>query len=235
MADMMRRLLGFVCAGCLLFAQSEEPQPPVVDPGGGTQPLSDAIALFNGSDMSGWVNDKGEPATCEVSDGVMTCTSGTGNILTTGTFQSAQIHLEFATPSMPDHTGQLRGNSGVYLHARYEIQILDSYENQTYPKGALGALYGQSPPLVNAARPPEQWQSYDIVFHAPQCDQSGAVTKKAAVTVLLNGILVQDHVTIEQGNACGPGPLMLQDHSGFEGAPVTAMRFRNLWLRKLHD
>jgi hypothetical protein len=194
------------------------------------------VVLFNGKDMSGWVTKDGKPALCAAVDGVITCTSGSGDIYTTEKFRSAQIHLEFSPPSMPDQHSQLRGNSGVYLQGQYEIQILDSYQNPTYANGSLGAVYGQAAPLVNAARPPEQWQTYDIVFHAPQCDPSGNITSKGTVTVLLNGVLVQDHVTINSTKGgCAPGPLMLQDHSGFKNAPVTHMRFRNLWFRPLDD
>ena len=212
----------------------QELQPPVVEPGG-PEPPSDAIVLFNGRDMNGWLVDGNQPARCQVEQGVMSCSSGTGNIHTTRTFESAQIHLEFSVPPMPNQTGQLRGNSGVYIQGKYEIQILDSYQNPTYPNGMLGALYGQSAPLVNAARPPGEWQTYDVVFHAPRCI-NGKIAENGTVTVFLNGILVQDDVTIADATgACGPGPLLLQDHSGFPGAPDTTMRFRNIWLRPLPE
>jgi hypothetical protein len=141
---------------------------------------------------------------------------------------------------MPNQKGQLRGNSGVYLHACYEVQILDSYQNPTYADGSLGAVYGFSAPMVNAARPPELWQSYDILFRAPRCDAGGSVTQPGLVTVLLNGVLIQDRVSIAKKgggcrleNICQAGPLLLQDHSGFKDAPDTLMKFRNLWIRKL--
>jgi hypothetical protein len=150
-------------------------------------------------------------------------------------FESAQIHLEFAIPHMPDQVGQLRGNSGVYIQGRYEIQILDSYQNATYANGMLGALYGQSPPLVNAAKPPGEWQTYDIVFHSPRCI-NGKIAENGTVTVFLNGVLIQDNVTIADATgSCGPGPLLLQDHSGFPGAPNTTMRFRNIWIRPIPE
>lgn len=215
----------------------EEEQPRVVDPGSGTRPPSDALVVFNGRDMEGWVNDRGDRAGCLVTEGVMECTSGVGDIFTTDIFHSAQLHLEFNVPVMPDQQGQFRGNSGVYLHGKYEIQILDSFENPTYPTGSLGALYGQAAPLVNAARKPGEWQSYDIVFGAPLCDEERNVIRKATVTVHLNGVLIQDHVSIDAseslGAGCEAGPLRLQDHSGFPQAPVTTMRFRNLWWRPL--
>jgi len=222
--------------------QKQLRQPRVVEPDAPGQPPSDAIVLFNGQDLTGWVRRDGSPARCTASDGVMACRSGAGDIYTQEKFRDAQIHLEFAIPSMPDRQGQLRGNSGVYLHGCYEIQILDSYQNPTYADGACAAVYGVAPPLVNASRPPQQWQSYDIVFRAPRCDASGAFERPGSITLLHNGVLVQDHVEIARRgagcrghNLCEPGPLMLQDHSGFKNAPDTTMKFRNLWLRTLDD
>jgi Domain of Unknown Function (DUF1080) len=215
----------------------DETQPRVVAPGDGTGAPSDGVVAFDGKSMEGWVTGDGKPAGCAVSDSVMACTSGVGDIVTTAKFASAQLHLEFNVPSMPEQAGQLRGNSGVYLHGKYEIQILDSYENPTYAHGSLGGLYGQAAPLVNAARKPGEWQAYDITLRAPECDAEGKVTRKAVVTVFLNGVLVQDGVGIDAseklGVGCEPGPLRLQDHSGFPGAPVTTMRFRNIWWRPL--
>ncbi len=215
----------------IAFAQREGPQPKYVDPGDGTRPPADAVAL------SEWARKDGSPSRCQLAGGVIECMSGSGDIYSKEKFQSAQIHLEFNVPSMPEQKGQLRGNSGVYLQAKYEMQILDSYENPTYSHGSLGGLYGQSAPLVNAARKPEQWQSYDMIFHAPKCDPQGLVTQAADLTVLLNGVLVQDHVPVRAslllGKGCEAGPLMLQDHSGFKNAPVTKMKFRNLWIRRL--
>lgn len=215
----------------------EQPQPRVVEPGDAQKPPSDAVVLFNGKDLTGWTRPDGRPSGCVAEDGVMVCTSGAGDAVTTDKHASIQLHLEFNIPSMPEQKGQLRGNSGVYLQGKYEIQVLDSLGNPTYAHGSLGGLYNQAAPLVNAARPPGQWQTYDMVFHAPVCDDAGKITRKATVTVILNGLLVQDHVAIDAseklGEACQPGPLLLQDHSGFKNAPVTAMRFRNLWWRPL--
>lgn len=214
----------------------EEPQPRVVDPGGPGKAPSDAIVLFDGTNLAHWTTKSDQPARCEVQDRVLACKSGSGDIQSKEKFRDAQIHVEFAPPLMADQKGQLRGNSGVYLQGRYEMQILDSYNNPTYANGSLGALYGQYAPLVNAARPPEQWQTYDIVFHAPRCDAQGNVTRRGTVTALLNGVLVQDHVEIlKVDKNCGDdqGPLVLQDHSGFKGAPVTTMKFRNVWMRLL--
>ena len=226
-----------VSSALLLGAQQHDdgPQPRVVTPGTtAAAPPSDAVVLFDGRDLSNWARTDGQPARCKVDQGAIACTSGAGDIQTKQKFRDAQIHLEFSPPNMPDQHGQMRGNSGVYLLGQYEVQILDSFKNPTYADGSLGGLYGQAPPLVNAARPPGEWQTYDIVFHPPKCDAQGAVTAKGTVTVILNGILVQDHVTIRNTKGgCGPGPLLLQDHSGFENAPVTTMRFRNVWYRPL--
>ncbi len=180
---MLALLLG-VLAGFGQAQQSDGPQPRYVAPGDASHPPADAISLFNGHDMSGWATRDGKPVGCKVEKAVIVCTSGVGDMYTTQKFRSAQIHLEFSPPSMPDQHGQLRGNSGVYIQSHYEIQILDSYQNPTYANGSLGAVYGQAAPLVNAARPPGEWQTYDIVFHAPQCDAAGAVTAKGTVTVI---------------------------------------------------
>jgi hypothetical protein len=244
-----------VCIICCLMAlalgpstapgcaqESQEPQPRYVAPGAPGQPPSDAVVLFEGKDLSQWMTRDGGPAKCNVSDGVMTCKSGDGNLYTRSKFRSAQIHLEFDEPLMPEQHGQLRGNSGVFLQGRYEIQILDSYQNPTYPTGVCGALYGQSPPLVNASRPSGHWETYDIIFHAPKCDADGKYIERATLTLLQNGILVQDHVVIgdkatqrNKGVCVEEGPLVLQDHSGFRNAPMTSMRFRNIWYRPLGD
>jgi hypothetical protein len=229
------------CAVLPVAAQTHDdgPQPRVVDPGSATHAPSDAVVLFDGKDVSRFVRDKdGAPNRCTAEEGAMSCVTGVGDIVSTEKFQDAQIHLEFMPPYMPEQHSQLRGNSGVYLQGRYEIQVLDSYRNPTYADGALGGLYGQTAPLVNAARPPREWSVYDMIYHAPRCDSKGNVTELATVTVLLNGVLVQDHVAIAksgQAKGCAAGPLLLQDHSGFPGAPVTTMRFRNIWLRHLGE
>lgn len=228
----MRAFLSLCLGAMAMFADE---QPRVVTPGDATHAPSDAVVLFDGRSLSKWVTNEGQPSRCTIVEGAMSCVTGVGNMYSTEKFRSAQIHLEFAPPLMPDKHDQMRGNSGVYLHGKYEIQILDSYNNPTYATGALGALYGQAAPLVNAARPPTQWQTYDIIFHAPQCDASGAVVRSATVTVLVNNVLVQDHVAIEKSAGCEPGPLMLQDHGGFKDAPVTSMKFRNIWYRPLED
>lgn len=220
--------------------QNVPPQPRVVVPGAvPSQPPSDAIVLFDGKDTSAWVYKDGRAAQWPVVDGVLTCKSGTGNIYSKVKFTNAQVHVEFATPDMPNAKGQAKGNSGVYLQGRYEIQILDSFNNPTYANGSAGALYGQYAPLVNVSKPPKQWQTYDIVYHAPKCGAGQQVTTPGTVTVLHNGVLVQDHVTVggrttsaDETDVCEKGPLMLQDHF-HQDVKETFMQFRNIWLRML--
>jgi len=210
----------------------EAPQPRAVTPG---PPPSDAIVLFNGKDMTGWTRPNGQPSGCAAENGVMNCTTGSGDAVTTTKFGSAQLHLEFQIPAMPEQKGQLRGNSGVYIQGLTEVQVLDGYQNPTYADGTVGAIYSQYAPLVNASRKPTEWSTYDIIYHAPRCTDRGAELAPATLTVLLNGVLVQDHATLRfQKGMCQPGPLLLQDHSGFPGAPQTTMRFRNLWYRPLN-
>ena len=206
-------------------------EPSVVTPGAdSTQPPSDAIILFDGKDLSKW--DNGE--NWAVKDGV--AESGKGMIFTKQGFGDCQLHIEWASPSKVEGDGQGRGNSGVYLMSKYEVQVLDSFENKTYFDGQAAAIYKQSPPLVNVCRKPGEWQTYDIIFHAPRFDKDGKVTSPGTVTVLQNGVLVQDHFIIEGASAwhippkyeAHPDklPLGLQDH----GNPV---RFRNIWIREL--
>jgi hypothetical protein len=240
----LRGCLGFVALAAitLLAAPPEkiDRQPKVVTPGAlPGQPPSDAVVLFNGTGLREWVYRDGRPAAWPIVNGILTCKSGTGNIYSRRKFGSAQIHLEFATPDMPNAHGQARGNSGVYLQGRYEIQILDSFNNPTYSNGSAGALYGQHAPLVNVSRPPEEWQSYDIVFHAPRCGADRKIEEPGTVTVLHNGVLVQDHATIlgrttssDDTDPCEDGPLMLQDHF-HPDVKETFMQFRNIWIRPL--
>lgn len=225
----------FVLAAGMAWAQKPDgPQPVVVDPGGTGKPPADAVVLFDGRDNSGWSTREGTPSKCTVADGVMNCRTGAGNIQSTEKFRNAQIHLEFNIPNMPGQKGQLRGNSGVLLQGRYEVQILDSYQNPTYADGSCGALYGQSAPLVNACRRPGEWQTYDIVFHAPRCAADGSMQTPGSLTLLHNGVLVQDHVDVMSRRGCvDEGPILLQDHSNFKNAPDTTMKFRNIWMRRL--
>ena len=217
------------------------PRPPIVDPG---RPLdadpagrvpSDAIVLFGRGDLSRWTSN-GEEAKWKVGDGWFEVVPGTGDLATRDSFGDVQLHLEWAAPSPPQGTGQDRGNSGVFFMGRYEVQILDSYMNETYADGQAASLYGQHPPLVNASRPPGEWQTYDIIFRRPRFDADGKRISPAIVTVFHNGVLVHDHAEM-----LGPTahmarrpyephpdrlPLVLQDH----GQPV---RFRNIWIRDL--
>jgi hypothetical protein len=207
-------------------------EPPVVGPGPIGGPPSDAIVLFDGKDLSQWKGVSGGEAKWKVANGVAEV-NGTGNIVTKEQFGNVQVHVEWASPSDVKGEGQGRGNSGVYLQGRYEIQVLDSYQNKTYFNGQAGALYGQAAPLVNACRKPGEWQSYDIIFHPPQQSPDGR-QEAGSVTVLHNGVLAQDHVAVSgqsttaaafQGIATS-GPLMLQDHGN-------AVRYRNIWIRRL--
>ena len=220
-----------------------DPAVRIVTPGKtNADPPSDAIILFNGKDLSKWKSEKdGSEAKWKIEGDALVVAGGTGGILTREAFGDCQLHIEWRTPAKVAGESQGRGNSGVYLHGRYEIQILDSYQNPTYANGSCGAVYGQAAPLVNASRPPAEWQTYDIVFHGPQCDAGGNLVKHGTVTLLHNGVLVQDHVEIKNtlkgcvADKIGePGPLMLQDHN-YKGAPVTLMQFRNIWFRPLSE
>jgi len=226
---------------------SKQPLPPVVTPGepaGFFAPPSDATVLFDGSDSSfktNWADTKGNPSKWKVVDGALESVKKAGYIQTRQNFGSCQLHLEWAAPSTVKGDGQGRGNSGVFLMSTYEVQVLDSFENQTYADGQAGALYGRSKPLVNASRKPGEWQSYDIIFHRPVFDDNGKVVRRATFTVLHNGVLVQDHSILSGGTGwMGPHaaseykahpdklPISLQDH----GNPV---RYRNIWIRELAD
>ena len=234
-------LVTLLIAGCLLVAQNATssaadkpklPEPPVIDPGPPGGPPSDAIVLFDGQDLSKWRNAKMDAAGWKVENGYMEV-ARTGDILTKEEFGDIQLHVEWAAPAEVKGEGQGRGNSGVYLMGRYEIQVLDCFNNKTYPDGQTAAFYLNSAPLVNACRKPGEWQTYEIIFHAPKPQPDGQV-KPGSFTVLHNGVLVQDHIPIK-GEAttsaalkgvATQGPLVLQDH----GNPV---RYRNIWLRKL--
>ena len=221
-----------------MAAAAEPAQPVAVDPGGPGKAPSDAVVLFSGSNLDEWQHKDGSPAKWTVENGEIVCNTGSGNLQTKRKFGSAQIHVEFATPNQTDVKGQARGNSGVYLQGRYEVQVLDSFQSPTYADGQAGAVYQQYPPLVNASRPPEQWQTFDIIFHAPNC-YGDRFLEPGRVTVLHNGVLIQDNVELKGptpgglgGDVCEPGPIMLQDHVHRE-VEKTALRYRNLWLRPL--
>lgn len=215
-----------------------EPVPPVVEPGDGfIDPPSDAIILFEGSDFSAWEPAGGGDVEWTLEDGAMTVEAGTGNIITKERFGSVQLYLEWRSPAEIEGEGQGRGNSGVFLQRRYEVQVLDARENETYVNGMAGSIYKQHVPYVNAAKEPGEWQSYNIIFEAPEFDENGEMTKPAYVTVFWNGVLVQHHAELKgpteyiglpEYESHGEDAIMLQDHSN----PVS---FRNIWVRKLDD
>ena len=212
-----------------------EPKARVVTPGNGTSAPSDAIVLFNGGDFSEWQHLDGKEVGWELKDSVTTVVGGTGNIKTKREFGDIQLHLEFRTPIVVLKEGQLRGNSGVFFQERYEVQVLDNYENETYPNGQAGSIYKQSIPLVNACKKPGEWQTYDIIFTAPRFNADGIRTAAGRLTVIQNGVLVQNNVEIlgtteyiglPKNIAHGKASIMLQDH----GDKVS---YRNIWLREL--
>lgn len=205
----------------------------IITPPTSHHPPSDAVILLGGDDLGGWTTRDGKPAGWTIADGVATVKPGTGDIVSKHQFSDAQIHVEFMSPVPVVGEGQGRGNSGVYIQGRYEIQVLDSYENETYPNGQCGAIYGQHPPLVNASRPPGQWQTYDIVFRAARFDDAGKRTSPATLTVFHNGILIHDRAELKGvtggsllPESAAPGPLLLQDHGDL-------VKYRNVWIRPL--
>lgn len=220
----------------------ERPQPPIVTPGAGgfVAAPSDAIVLFDGKSLGEWRSTQKQdaPATWKLVGGAMEVVPGSGAITTARGFGDVQLHVEWMTPTPPHGEGQERGNSGVFLMGRYEVQVLDSYQNTTYPDGQAGSIYGQFPPAVNASRAPGQWQSYDIVFHRPHFDADGKLTVPARATVFHNGVLVQEDVLLLGPTSNGRRdpyvahadklPIQLQDHG-------VAIRFRNIWVRELPD
>ncbi len=217
----------------------ERPLPPVVDPGpysGPAAPPSDAVVLFGGTDLSAWENAEGGPAGWTVENGYMEVKKEAGSIQTKIGFGDCQLHVEWMAPLPAEGDSQDRGNSGVFLMQKYEIQVLDNFNNTTYADGMAGAVYGQYPPMVNTCRPPGEWQTYDIVFRRPRFEENGEILEKAVFTVFHNGVMIQDHV-----QPTGPTewkkrppyskhpdrmPISLQNH----GNPV---RFRNIWIREL--
>ncbi len=189
----------------------------------------EAVVLFDGKDLSNWHTREGKSAGWEVADGEMTVVAGTGDIVTDRKFTDLFLHLEWMEPDMPQATGQGKGNSGVYLQGRYEIQVLDSYGIEPPGRGDCGAIYNQFAPLVNACKRPLEWQTYDVVFRAARVDESGKILENARITAFQNGKVIQNNVGV-QGPTGGamdedvgqPGPLLLQDH----GNPV---KYRNVW------
>jgi hypothetical protein len=241
----IRLLVLFLLSSVLVIGQTQktpestelwEPVPPIVTPGEGTKPPSDAIVLFDGTNLNEWTNEKGGPAGWVVADGCMTVKVGTGMIKTKKGFGDCQLHIEWRAPAEVKGEGQERGNSGIYLQDRYEVQVLDCYNNKTYTNGQTGSIYKQSIPLVNACKRPGEWQVYDIIYMAPRFSENGRIAIPARITVLHNGILIQNNFEI-QGPTDYIGlhpyilhskkePLSLQDH----GNPVS---YRNIWIREL--
>jgi hypothetical protein len=230
LANLLLASAGF--AAWAADSAAKDAEPPVVDPGPIGGPPSDAIVLFNGKDLSQFRGERSPEPKWKLADGVME-TTPFGGIFSKQEFGDCQLHVEWAEPSVVKGEGQGRGNSGVYLMGRYEIQVLDCYHNKTYPNGQCGAFYGHNAPLVNVCRKPGEWQAYDIIFHAPEKLADGSV-KPGSFTVLQNGVLIQDHIPVTgEPTTAAPlqgvarkGPLYLQDH----GNPVG---FRNVWIRPL--
>ena len=225
----------------------KQPQPKVVEPkpydAEAAKAPEGAIVLFDGTEetFKNWTATNGSPTKWKLIDGALESVKKAGYIQTKQKFGSCQLHIEFATPKVPKGNGQGRGNSGVFLMGQYEVQVLDSYQNQTYPDGQCGALYGRAKPLVNASRGPGEWQTFDITFHRPIFNEKGEVTRKAKFHVVHNGVVIHDKLELSGGTGWrGPhsiseykkhadeGPLQLQDH----GNPV---RFRNIWIKELED
>lgn len=211
------------------------PVPAVVTPGTGSGAPSDAIVLFDGTGFDAWRTADGEAPAWQLIQGAMEVVGGAGNIYTRADFEDVQLHIEWATPVKVESESQGRGNSGVFFMDRYEVQVLDSHNNPTYSNGQAASVYKQHIPLVNASRGPGEWQSYDIIFTAPRFNRQGRVASPAYITVLHNGVLVQNHVALQgptefigkpNYEAHGPAPIRLQDHSN----PV---RYRNIWIREL--
>ena len=214
---------------------------PLVTPGiTNADAPSDATILYNGNGLGAFQKKDGSPAGWRIdADGAVTDIKGAGDLITKEAFGNCQLHIEFREPAEVKSSGQGRGNSGVYIMGKYEIQVLDSYDNPTYSNGQAGAVYKQHVPLVNASRKPGQWQSYDIIFTAPKFKENGDLESPARVTVIHNGVLIQNNVTIlgttdwvmkpKYKKHATKLPLMLQDH-GDDGNPIS---YRNIWIRNL--
>ncbi len=220
----------------------DRPRPVVVTPGAtfsdGAKAPGDAIVLFDGTDFSKWESDKGGDVPWSIKENFMECKPDSGGIHTKEKFGNFQLHVEFAEPPARGDS-QERGNSGVFLQGVYEIQVLDCYSNLTYPDGQCGAVYGQSPPLVNACKPPGEWQTYDIIFEAARWNDNHELIRPASVTVIQNGMVIHHrqailgptgHRTLANYKKELPkkGPIALQDHGNH-------VRFRNIWIRNIQD
>ena len=213
-----------------------EPEPQIITPGKSPgAPPSDAIILFDGKDLANWEGADCNKAAWIVSDGAMTVVKGTGDIKTRQAFGDLQLHIEWRTPAKVEGEGQGRGNSGIFFCEKYELQVLDSYQNRTYSNGQAGSIYKQAIPLVNASRPPGEWQTYDVIFIAPVFREDGTLKSAGRITVFHNGVIIHHNTEIKGtteyiGNPKttphGKGSIRLQDH----GNPTS---FRNIWVREL--
>lgn len=229
---------GQVCSQIPILDAYDEPLPKVVTPGmqipdGGQVAPSDAISLFNGNDLTEWTNDNGS-VEWTVHDGMFTVKDGAGSIHTKREFGDFQLHIEWMHPTDITGEGQNRGNSGIFMHGLYEVQVLESYNNnnKTYVNGQAGAIYKQHPPLVNPLKEPGNWNEYDIIFSAPTFNANGTYKTNPVITVLINGILVQNNAVIYGGTSGDKivnktrGGIMLQDHH-------CTVNYRNIWIREL--
>jgi hypothetical protein len=214
-----------------------KPEAPLVTPcKTAADAPSDAIVLFDGKSLSAWVSEKGGDAGWTIADNAMTVKPGSGGIKTKQGFGSCQLHIEWRAPEVVKGEGQGRGNSGIFLMEQYELQVLDMYNNKTYSNGQAGSIYKQAIPLVNASRKPGEWQTYDILFTAPEFYEDGRVKSAARITVLHNGVLIQNNTTIWGGTQyigiakyekhASTLPILLQDHGDL-------VSFRNIWIRPL--
>jgi len=218
-----------------------DPEVKVVTPGDNNlNAPSDAIVLFDGTSASllqNWTNSKGEAPAWNVADNCVTVAKGTGTIQTKQVFEDYQLHIEWRSPAEvdPEKKSQGRGNSGVFMMERYELQVLDNYNNRTYRNGQAGSFYKQYAPLVNVCKKPGEWQTYDVIWTAPRFKEDGTLFLPARATVLHNGVLVQNNVSllgpteyigIPKYKAHGPGAIVLQDHGN-------TVSYRNIWIRKL--
>jgi hypothetical protein len=215
-----------------------EPQPKIVTTGEPGAPPSDAIVLFDGKNLDEWISVEGDaPAKWTLKDGTFTVAPGTKDIKTKKQFGDLQLHVEWRSPAVtdPSKVSQGRGNSGIFLQEKYEVQVLDNYENKTYSNGQAGSIYKQHIPLANACKKPGEWQTYDIIYTAPRFNDDGRVIAPAYVTVIHNGVLLQNHVALWGSTQYigfplyekhGKGPLRLQDHGNL-------VSYRNIWVREL--
>lgn len=216
-----------------------EPKVTIVKPGKDGAPPSDAIVLFNGSNLDAWISSKDSTAAPWHLDKTksMVVKDKTGDIQTKQNFGDIQLHIEWKSPKEVKREGQNRGNSGIFLNGIYEVQVLDNNDNSTYVNGQVGSIYKQGPPLAMASVPSGEWNTYDIIYHIPEFNADGGKIKSATVTILQNGILIQDHTEIKgttpyigwpKNNAHGQGPIKLQDHGD-----DSRVSYRNIWVREL--